>query len=755
MFFRFKTTLIVLFYFSLISTLKAQTPSTCFEIESILVDACDPNNIEGANEMVRFAVGPTNLNTSNLNVSWPNSSNQYKGICQNGTTSSKVATLNSSIVGCGLLIEPTGGILPAESKVILVTSTDFNVAANSFANLNDTLYIIFQCSGNTSGHFANYNSSPGLRTLTMNFSSPASCSDVVTYDRSLLINQTGGSSAEDGASVEFDWNGNATYTNNGCTAPIEQKSITINESGISICTGDTIDLSATIVGTFISTTWIGGNGTFSSATSSSTSYYSDASDNTDFYLYIEGQTTCSNPVKDSILIQIGNNSSSVSISSSTTELCAGDSILLTANGSGNYLWSTGINTSSIFISQAGTYSVTSNTVCGSAIDSIIITNAPTVNLTLTPSSTEICDGNTATLTANGADNYTWFNNNTGTSEIVNTTGDYYVIGYNNCYRDSQSVFISVITTPTVSISSSDPSNEICSGESITLTANGSGNYLWNTSDTSSSIIITTSGTYSVTSTNSCFSASDNIIIDNGTNPISSISGDTIICQNEATLLTASGGDSYMWSNGSNLDNITVSDDEQGYVVAMNGCGNDTAYFHVHDYGVYSSFTSDFVNGTTAPITINFNNTSSGNITNYMWSFGDNETSTITNPSHTYTTNGEYIVTLTSFNTYCSDNYEFTVLLENPNTVYIPNVFTPNNDGINDEFEIKGENIKTLECNIFNRWGQKLYSFDSKNDTWDGTFDGNNAVDGTYFYIIYISWNNDEKETFNGSITLLK
>lgn len=818
----------------------AQTPSTCFEIESILVDACDPNNIEGANEMVRFAVGPNPLNTSNLNISWPN--NPFKGICQNGTTASKVASLNSSIVGCGLLKEPSGGIIPANSKAIIITSTDFNVAANSFANLNDTLYIIFQCSGNTAGHFANYSSSSGLRTLSMTFSSPSGCSDVVTYDRSLLINQSGGSSAEDGATVEFDWSGNPTYQNYGCTAPIEQKSITINESGISICPGDTINLSAVLQGTFSITLWTGGNGNFSSSSALSTLYYSDASDNSDFYIYIEGQTSCSQPIKDSILIQIGGNSnasisiinsniqicsgdtielsastngtlssttwsggngnfsssnslttsyyssnldnvdfyiyingisscgeilkdsiliqigannSSVSIQASTTELCSGDSILLSAVGSGNYTWNTGSNSASIYVSQSGNYSVTSTSTCGSATDNITISDAPTINLNLTTSSNDICDGTSATLTASGADNYIWFNDNTGSSELINSSGYYYVIGYNNCYRDSQSVFINVITEPTISILSSNPNNQICSGETITLTVSGSDNYIWNTSDTSSSIAVTSAGTYSVSSSNSCFTTSTSITILNGNVPFATITGDTILCDDEITTLTANGGSNYLWSTGSSsqITNITMA--ESGFVIVSNSCGSDTAYFNVHDYSINVSFTSDYEYGIDLPASINFNNTSETPFGNYFWSFGDGSQSNENNPTHSFSETGEYIVTLSDSNAFCKDSYSETLVFESPNTIFIPNVFTPNNDNVNDFFLIKGYNISSLDCKIFNRWGEKIYSWNEIDGFWDGSYNGKAASDGTYFYILKVEWNNDEKETLTGHITLLK
>ncbi|HRP61209.1 MAG TPA: hypothetical protein PK833_13125, partial [Vicingus sp.] len=302
MFINAKTSLIVvvIFFFTCVtSNLNAQTPSTCFEIESILVDAC--GTIEGENEMVRFVVGPSNLNVNNLNVSWPNASNAYLGICKNSTTASKVAALNSSIVGCGFLKEPTSNILPAGSKVILLTSTSFDVSANSFANLNDTVYVIFQCSGNTAGHFANFGT--GTRTLTMSFSSPGGCSDAITYNRALLVDPTGIPVASDGGRVDYTWSGTPTYTNDGCSAPIEITAIDITTPSPTICSGETINLSSTILGNITGLQWSGGNGVFTSPNTTSTNYVSSTGDATDFYIYLSGTTSCGEILKDSLLIQ--------------------------------------------------------------------------------------------------------------------------------------------------------------------------------------------------------------------------------------------------------------------------------------------------------------------------------------------------------------------------------------------------------------------------------------------------------------------
>ena len=90
---------------------------------------------------------------------------------------------------------------------------NFDVALNSFGALSETIYVIFQNNADeTTGNFANFGS--GIRTLTMSF---GSCSDTVTYNRSLLTDETGTNVAADGATVLFTPAGVATYVNYGCS----------------------------------------------------------------------------------------------------------------------------------------------------------------------------------------------------------------------------------------------------------------------------------------------------------------------------------------------------------------------------------------------------------------------------------------------------------------------------------------------------------------------------------------------------------
>ena len=136
---RLNTVLILVFIFFSFQ----KTFSQCFEIESILVDACDSGSNEGLNEMVRFKVGASNINTSTMSVTWP--SNTWRNLLLDPT---KVALMNAQILaagGCGQIIEPVSGVLPANSEVLLVTSNNFSLSLNVFGPITQNIYITSSC----------------------------------------------------------------------------------------------------------------------------------------------------------------------------------------------------------------------------------------------------------------------------------------------------------------------------------------------------------------------------------------------------------------------------------------------------------------------------------------------------------------------------------------------------------------------------------------------------------------------------------
>ncbi len=138
----------------------------------------------------------------------------------------------------------------------------------------------------------------------------------------------------------------------------------------------------------------------------------------------------------------------------------------------------------------------------------------------------------------------------------------------------------------------------------------------------------------------------------------------------------------------------------------------------------------------AVLDVNFTNLST-NAPNLNWDFGNGTSSnSLGNTSSSYTNVGNYNITLLASNGVCPDNIWktiITVLPIDPLTFNIPNIFTPNNDGVNDQYFIELENAASFEAIIFNRWGNEMISQNKINEKWDGkSASGKMSDDGVYF-----------------------
>jgi gliding motility-associated-like protein len=126
-----------------------------------------------------------------------------------------------------------------------------------------------------------------------------------------------------------------------------------------------------------------------------------------------------------------------------------------------------------------------------------------------------------------------------------------------------------------------------------------------------------------------------------------------------------------------------------------------------------------------------------------WFFGDNNTDTTYSPTHTYTRDGNFTIRLEQYTvSECRDTTLFTITIQRD--VLLPNVFTPDKDGVNDIY-MEGMD---LQLQIINRWGQELYR---GKDGWDGTHNGKKVSAGTYFYIVALPDGTLKK----GPVTLLR
>ncbi|HRH38971.1 MAG TPA: gliding motility-associated C-terminal domain-containing protein, partial [Flavobacteriales bacterium] len=125
-----------------------------------------------------------------------------------------------------------------------------------------------------------------------------------------------------------------------------------------------------------------------------------------------------------------------------TLLCPGDDVVLTAGGASSYLWNTQDTTTSITVTQAGTYTVEGSTACGTLSQQIVITSGALPQVSIQPNGPiNICPGETATLTASGASSYTWSTQQGGSVITVGQAGTYTVVGTNACGNASTSIVV--------------------------------------------------------------------------------------------------------------------------------------------------------------------------------------------------------------------------------------------------------------------------------------------------------------------------
>ena len=263
---------------------------------------------------------------------------------------------------------------------------------------------------------------------------------------------------------------------------------------------------------------------------------------------------------------------------SDVSICDGDTTTLNATGADSYVWMPGnFIGESIDVSPSNdiTYTVTGTFSDGSTLtDTISVIVNPNI-IANAGDDAEICQGSTVTLAAEGGSSYQW---NTGeTTQSIEVSPDtittYSVEVFNNGCSDTDEVVVFVNDVPTAN---AGDDTEICQGSTVTLTAEGGSGYQWNTGETTQSIEVSpdTTTTYSVEVFNNGCSDTDQVVVFVNDVPIANAGDDVVLNEGESTLLTATGGDSYLWSTGATTSSITVSPDSDTtytVTVTLNGC----------------------------------------------------------------------------------------------------------------------------------------------------------------------------------------
>jgi len=443
--------------------------------------------------------------------------------------------------------------------------------------------------------------------------------------------------------------------------------------------------------------------------------------------------------------------------SGPTMFCAGDSVLLSSSFATGNSWSTGATTPTIMVHNAGTYTLTVTDVCATASVTQTVVITPSVTAAISASGpTTFCQGGDVVLSSNAPNGNTWSNGATTQTISVNTAGVYTLTVSASCGTATAVQQIIVNPLPTASITAA--STAICPGDSVLLTASGGATYLWSTGQTGNSIYVHSAGSYTLAAANGCGTVvSTPVTIAPLSPPNAQISGATQVCAGDALVLTASGGSTYLWSTGATTSTISVSSSGTYTVGVGNSCGIGIASTTISVSTVTANFTADVTTGN-APLAVQFTNSSSSNTVSASWNFGDGGSSTNNAPSHTFTSPGVYTVTLSVQNANgCTDTYTLDILvIANASAIQIPNVFTPNDDHVNDYFTIKTVGINDFHLSIYDRWGKLVMETSDAAKGWDGkSASGNEAADGTYFYIVTAKGEDNKSYEEKGTVNLYR
>lgn len=432
-------------------------------------------------------------------------------------------------------------------------------------------------------------------------------------------------------------------------------------------------------------------------------------------------------------------------------ICAGGSAQLIAPAGENYSWSpaTGLNNPAIQNPTATpnsttTYIVSFEQNCQILSDTVTVTvNSADVTIAGNDS---ICVGANTTLDAGDFFFYQWSTGATTATIDVNVPGSYTVTVYGDGGCSGIDTFaVANYPIPSVMI---DGNLSICNGSSTILsTVAVFDAYLWSNGSTTPTIEVAAAGSYTVTVTNenACTgSAAATVVISD--NLLPQISGDLGICPNGSTTLSTTEFDGgYVWSTGGTTQSIEVAaaGTYSVTVSSSNACSGSTTATVVSYPAPTPSLEGDTViinDGNTTLTVVPAYNT-------YQWSNG------ATTAAIDVAAAGIYSVTVTNEQS-CTGIDSISIMQQIISPVIIPTAFSPNNDGVNDEFRVFANNTTDFSCAIYNRWGQRVFESNNITLAWDGKYKGMPQEAGVYAYYIIVQQNNGTQHTYKGNVTII-
>lgn len=395
---------------------------------------------------------------------------------------------------------------------------------------------------------------------------------------------------------------------------------------------------------------------------------------------------------------------------------------------------------------------------------------PDVDVELLTRTDVLCFGEnigSASVLASGGEEpyiYTWITGNlNGASQTGLAAGNYTVTATdaNGCSASLTVLIAGPSSALQASIQGTTPTT--CGGANGTATVEASGGttpytYAWSPAGGTQALVSgLAEGSYTVTVTDDNGCTTEALAQVASLPSEANITGNTALCTGDSIVLTASGGTEFLWNNGDTTASITVTFGGT-FIVQVTGCGTDSDTLVVSETTVIADISADPISGD-PPLEVLFGNASTPANGSFTWDFGDGASSTAATPAHTYEEPGIYTVLFTTTSNGCSANDSLIIVVGTPfvdSEITVPNVFSPNGDGMNDVWGVIGTGLASLDAVVYNRWGQEVAKLSNPAQVWDGrTGAGEPASDGTYFYILKAVGADGQSYEFTGSLTLLR
>jgi gliding motility-associated-like protein len=460
------------------------------------------------------------------------------------------------------------------------------------------------------------------------------------------------------------------------------------------------------------------------------------------------------------------------------QICQGGQATITADpGYASYVWSNNAAGQVLTVNSAGNYFVVATDAngCQSVSQPVNVTINPPLPLNVTVGGpTQLCQGESVSLIADpGLNNFLWSNNATGQTLVANATGNYNVSASDANGCEYVSSFTNVQVFPKPVINTLSVSNVSCfglnDGRADFTSTGGTQPYQYFTlngtplNGSSISGLNPANHDIYVSDANQCGDTISFAITEpSAPLQINLISLKNVTCfggSDGNIVLSTTGGTPdyvYNWSNssgGANISSLLPGD----YTVTVsdnNGCSlTDTFTVTQHaEIEVTLPESYEILLGQSVRLVPVYDST---NIFTFLWK-PDNNLSNPRVPSPNASPYQTITYTLTISDTaQCEATATTIVNVKDSIVIYIPNIFSPNGDGINDVFYVYANAVKDFYMTIYNRWGEKVFEANDIRSGWNGNFNGKALEPDVYVYYIQFTYLNYTQEKRKGSITLIR